>query len=140
MDIFFLCLGTSEGDDTEPYAKNKDAAGKPQLKVGEEDIPDTRVRTKKKAVRVSIVKSPLATVIDDEEVAVENLHSVERSCSKLIDLSGSDEGEPEPKIPTPTDRMTRARAKEVAEDVQSQKKKAEKAKRKVGGAAKKGRK
>ena len=133
-------LGTTEGEETEPYAKKKDAAGKPPLKVGEEDVPDTRVRTKKKVVRVSIVKAPLATVIDDEEVAVENLHSVEKSCSKLIDLSGSDEGEPEPKIPTPTDRMTRARAKEVAEDVQSQKNKAEKAKRKVGGAAKKGRK
>ena len=114
--------------------------GKPPLKVGEEDVPDTRARTKKKAVRPSIVKAPNPTVIEDEEVAVENLHSVENTCSKLIEISGSAEGEPENKIPTPPDRMTRARAKEVAEDVQLQKKKAEQAKRKVGGAAKKGRK
>ena len=111
--------------------------------VVEDDKPDTRVRLKKKAVRVRIVDATPPTAIDDEEVAVENLHSVEKSCSKLIDLSLADDGEPEPKIPTPNDRMTRARAKEVAEDsiqVHSPKKKAEKAKRKVGGAAKKGRK
>lgn len=111
--------------------------------VVEDDKPDTRVRLKKKAVRVRIVDATPPTAIDDEEVAVENLHSVEKSCSKLIDLSLADDGEPEPKIPTPNDRMTRARAKEVAEEVpplQSQKKKAAQVKQKVGGAAKKTRK
>lgn len=61
-------------------------------------------------------KSAVASCIKDEEVAVNNLHSVEKSYSKLIEQALADEGEPGPKIPTPTDRMTRARVKEVFED------------------------
>ncbi len=85
----------------------------------------------------------MANSIDDEAVAVENLHSVDKSYSKMIEQALADEGEPVPKIPTPTDRVTRARAKEVAEDSpppQSVKKKAEKVKRKAIAMAKKGRK
>ena len=72
-------------------------------KLSEENVPD-------------IVEATPVGPIEDEEVAVENLHSVEKSYSKLIEQTLADEGEPGSKIPTPTDRMTRARAKEVAED------------------------
>ena len=89
---------------------------------------------------LDIVEATLVGPIEDEEVAVENLHSVEKSYSKLIKQALADEGKSGPKIPTSTNRMTRARAKEVAEDsppLQSQKKKSKKAKRKVGAVAKK---
>ena len=127
-----LCIGTTEVVETQSYTKIRDVdnRGKQVPKLSEENVPD-------------IVEATPVGPIEDEEVAVENLHSVEKSYSKLIEQVLADEGEPGPKIPTPTNRMTRARAKEVAEDsppLQSQKKKFEKAKQKVGAAAMKGRK
>ena len=127
-----LCTGTTGVVETQPYTKTRDVhnRGKRVPKLSEENVPD-------------IVEVTPVGPIEDEEVAVENLHSVEKSYSKLIEQVLVDEGEPGPKIPTPTNRMTRARVKEVAEDsppLQLEKKRFEKAKRKVGAAAKKGRK
>ena len=128
-----LCIGTTGVVETQPYTKRRDVdnRGKQVQKLSEENVPD-------------IVEATPVGPIEEEEVAVENLHSVEKSYSKLIEQALADEEEPGPKIPTPTNRMTRARAfKKVAKDstpLQSQKKKSEKAKRKVGAAAKKGRK
>ena len=127
-----LCTSTTGVVETQPYTKRRDVdnRGKQVQKLSEENVPD-------------IVEATPVGPIEDKEVAVENLHLVEKNYSKLIEQALADEGESGPKIPTPTNRMTRARAKEVAEDsppLQSQKKKSEKAKRKVGAAAKKGRK
>lgn len=102
--------------------------------MGEEDVPDMLVLPKEKPVDVEEVDAAPTIAIEDEEVVVVDLPSVQPL---------SDEDEPGPKMPTPVERVTRARAREVAEEsppLQSQKKKAAQAKRKVGGAAKKGRK
>ena len=127
-----LYTGTTGVVETQPYTKTRDVdnRGKQVPKLSEENVPD-------------IVEATPVGPIEDEIVAVENLHSAEKSYSKLIEQVLADEGEPGPKVPTPTNRMTRARAKEVVEDsppLQSQRKKSEKAKRKVGAAAKKGQK
>ena len=127
-----LCTGTTGVVETQPYTITRDVdnRGKQVPKLSEENVPD-------------IVEATPVGPIKDETVAVENLHSVEKSYSKLIEQVLADEEEPGPKVPTPTNQMTRARAKEVAEDsppLQSQKKKSKKAKQKVGAAAKKGRK
>ena len=127
-----LCTGTTGIVETQPYTKTRDVdnRGKQVPKLSEENVPD-------------IVEATPVGPIEDETVAVENLHSVEKSYSKLIEQVLADEGEPGPKVPTPTNQMTKACAKEVVEDsppLQSQKKKSEKAKQKVGVAVKKGRK
>ena len=127
-----LCTGTTGVVETQSYTKTRDVhnRGKQVPKLSEENVSN-------------IVEATPVGPIKDEEVAVENLHSVEKSYSKVIEQVLADEGELGPKIPTPTNWMTRARTKEVAEDsppLQSQKKKSEKAKQKVGAAAKKRRK
>lgn len=138
-----VCVDTTKGGETKPYTKRIHVAGKQTLKVGEEDVPNMLVLPKGKPVDVCKVNATPTIAIEDEEVVVVDLHSVQKSELNLIEQPLSDEDEPGPKMPTPVERMMRARAREVAEEsppLQSQKKKAAQAKRKVGGAAKKGRK
>ena len=149
-----MCVDTTNVADTERCAKRVHKAakqslnvveeGKQSMKVVEEDVPDMPVPPILKLVDVCKVdKTPPTTAIEDEEVVVVDLHSMEKSESKSIDQPLEDEDEADPKFPTQVERMTRARAKKVAEEVpplQLQKKKAAQVKRKVGGAAKKTRK
>lgn len=132
-----MCVDTTEGGEKEPYTKIIHIVGKQALKVGEEDVPNMLVLPKGKPVDVCKVDATPTTAIEDEKIVVVDLHSVQKSESKLIEQPLSDEDEPGPKMPTPVERMTRARAREVAEEsplLQLQKKKTAQAKQKVGGA------
>ena len=67
-----LCTGTTGVVETQPYTKRRDVdnRGKQVQKLSEENVPN-------------IVEVTPVGPIKDEEVTVENLHSVEKSYSKL---------------------------------------------------------
>ena len=69
-----LCTSTTGVVETQPYTKTRDVDNRSKQvpKLSEENVPD-------------IVEATPIGPIKDEEVAVENLHSVEKSYSKLIE-------------------------------------------------------
>ena len=82
-----------------------------------------------------------------EEVALESLHAPDKSYTKMFQIAIADIGEPPPKAPVPTERITRARANakndaSKAEDspLKVAGKRDNKKKQKVDGVPKKGRK
>ena len=127
--ISLLYLGPTHSKETKDDLKERDAKeGKEVDSVGQEEVKERDVGIRKKrdqrkiAGDVHLEKVVHPNVELHKDIAVENLHSLEKSYMKLFELAlvyGEDE---QPTISIPIERITRACAKEVAEVAEEAKK------------------